>query len=284
MNNASPVDLGMEGHRSSWAWAPHLLSIELKKALHYRVTFWIDFVFGTTAEMAVAYFVWKAVFEVRGVETLSGFSFSGLIYYYLFASVSSRIARGSERGYLAQDIYDGGLTRYLLYPLSFFGFKYITHVTQQILGVFQLVVALIAVWTLLGTPPELQLNLGHVLAGIATCMLAGYLHFVLVSCLELVAFWQEVVWNLLTMLRFMVGLLGGGMIPLAFFPEWGQKVAALTPFPSIVAFPVKTFLGQITPTEWLASALQLVIWSVVFTLIAMAIWSKGSKRYTGVGI
>ena len=284
MNAAWPAQTGAEDFRRSWAWVPHLFLIEIKKALNYRATFWIDFVFGTTAEMAVAYFVWKAVFEVRGVETMQGFGFTSLIYYYLFASLSAKISRGHDRGYLSQDIYDGGLTRYLLYPLSFFGFKYVVHLTQQFLGIFQLLIAYLFLRLLLGNSPTGQLTVAHFLAGAGTCILAGYLHFVLVSCVELVAFWQDVVWNLLVMLRFIVGILGGAMIPLAFFPEWGRKIVALTPCPSIINFPVQTFLGQLTPAEWLANAVHLGVWSVIFTLLATCIWRRGSKRYTGVGI
>ena len=69
-----------------WTWAPHVLAIEIKKAVSYRVDFWIQFFVGTFAEIAIAYFLWKAVFQIRGVAIMEGYSFHGLVYYYLFAT------------------------------------------------------------------------------------------------------------------------------------------------------------------------------------------------------
>ncbi len=269
---------------ASWAWVPHVFAIELKKALSYRMAFWIQFLVGTATEIGVAYFLWKAIFSVRGEETLAGFTFSGILYYTLFASFALKIARGSEEGYLARDIYDGGLTRYLVYPLPLAAFKYVTHLTQQMLVSLQLLLAFLLLQLFLPLPSDHRVSVSTVIAGTLTCFLAGYLHFLLTCCLEMVAFWQDVIWNLLAMLRFAMGLLGGVMIPLAFFPEWGQRLVTLTPFPSIVTFPAKTFLGQVSLQEWGNHAGILVCWSVIFTFVAMWIWNRGTKQYSGVGI
>jgi ABC-2 type transport system permease protein len=268
----------------SLRWIPHVLSIELKKAINYRAAFWIQFLLGTATEIGVAYFLWAAIYEARGAAEIEGFNFNAIVYYYLFASFSQKIGRGSDHGYLAQDIYDGGLTRYLVYPIPFFGFKYITHISQQLLGIIQLTLAFTALRFLMGPAEGSQLTLQSYLAGAATCLIAGYLYFVLISCLELVAFWQDVIWNLVAMLRFTMALLGGAMIPLAFFPEWGRQVVQFTPFPTMIAFPARTFLGQVGWQEWIHNVGLLAAWSLIFTMLAAFIWSRGTRKYTGVGM
>jgi ABC-2 type transport system permease protein len=268
----------------SWSWAPHVLSIELKKAVSYRVDFWIQFVVGTATDIAVAYFLWKAMFLANHTEIMQGFTFQGIIFYYLFATFAARIARGSERGYISAEIYDGGLTRYLLYPLPFLGYKLITHFSQQILAIIQLVLAFAVLLWLMGAPSEQHLSTGSFLAGIGTCLLAGYLHFVVASCIELVAFWQDVVWNLMVMLRFTIMLVGGGAVPLSFFPDWGRKLAMATPFPLIINFPVNTFLGRLSGPEWLANVGALCLWAAFFTWLLSQVWKRGTKQYSGVGI
>jgi ABC-2 type transport system permease protein len=267
-----------------WHWAPYVLSMEFKKAISYRVDFWIQFVVGTATDIAVAYFLWKAMFLASHAQLMQGYSFHGIVFYYLFASFSSRIARGAERGYLAQEIYDGGLTRYLLYPLPFLGYKFIAHISQQILAIGQLIMAFTVLFFVLGLPDEQNLSLGSFVAGIGTCLMTGYLHFVIAGCLELVAFWQDVVWNLMVMLRFTMMLLGGGAVPLSFFPEWGRKLAQLTPFPLLINFPVQTFLGKLIWKEWLISGAQVIMWSLFFSWLLSRIWVRGTKHYTGVGI
>ncbi len=266
-------------------WVPHVFAIELKKVLHYRADFWIRFGLGTVTEVAVAYFLWLAIFEANGATTLRGFTFNGVVYYMLFASFAAKISRGSEHGTISTEIYDGTLTRYLVYPLPLMGFKYVTHVVQQINGTIQLLIALFGLWLILPMPTgEMTISAPNFLAGVFTCLLTGYLNFRIMTCLEMVAFWQDVVWNLIAMLRFTTSLLGGAMIPLVFFPEWGKKIVEFTPFPYLVTFPAKTFLGQITLNEWFMNAAILACWSLFFTILATWIWSRGAKQYSGVGI
>jgi len=268
----------------SMFWVRHVLILELKKIFSYRVVFWVQFFAGTGCELAVAYFVWKAVYEVTGRSEISGFTFHGLVLYSLFASFSAKISRGTDRGYISQEIYDGGLTRYLLYPLPFFPYKYVTHIAQQIMGTVQLLIATPLLLYVVGDFGGQNLTLGSFVAGVLTCFLVGYLHFLMTSALELVAFWQDVVWNILVMLRFCVGLLGGGMIPLAFFPSWAQRLIQFTPFPLLVSFPTRTFLGQVSLQEWTLSLGLLLGWSMIFTLLVNWIWLRGVKQYSGVGV
>lgn len=266
------------------AWAPHVLSLELKKAFSYRLDFWITFVVGTAIDIGVSYFLWKAVFLAQNAQVMAGYSFHAIVFYYLFASFTMRITRGNDRGYISQEIYDGGLTRYLLYPVSFLGYKFVTHFAQQLLGILQFLIAFAFLFGIMGLPADQNISASSILAGLGTCLLAGLLHFMLTTCLELVAFWQDVIWNLMVMLRFIVMLLGGGMIPLAFFPAWGQKLVALTPFPALIAFPVKTFLGQITLAEWFSNIGTIGLWAAVFATIASIVWTRGVRQYSGVGI
>lgn len=265
-------------------WVPHVLAIELKKVFSYRVNFWAQFLMGTGTELAVAYFVWKAVFSATKEMEIEGFTFHGLVFYSLFANFSSKITRGTDKGYISQDIYDGGLTRYLLYPLPFFPYKFVVHLTQQLLGVIQLLIALAFIWLLIGDTGGQHVTVGSFFAGLVTCVFTGYLHFVMMSCLELVAFWQDVVWNLMVMLRFCMSLLGGGMLPLVFFPEWGQKLVQFTPFPALISFPTRTFLGQIGLQEWFWNLGILAGWGLVMSLLLSWIWQRGTRRYSGVGI
>lgn len=265
-------------------WVPHVFAIELKKVFSYRVAFWVQFLMGPGIEIVVAYLVWKAVFTAAGVNEMEGFTFHGLVLYNLFASFAVKITRGSERGYIADEIYNGGLTRYLLYPLPFFPYKYVVHSGQQVISVAQLMIALAIFFLIIRDDIGQNMSASSVCAGVATCIMAGYLHFLIASCLELVAFWQDVIWNLMVMLRFSMNLIGGAMVPIVFFPEWGQKIVQYTPFPAIISFPTRTFLGQVTFHEWLHNVGILAVWSVVFTGLLVWIWKRGSKQYSGVGV
>jgi ABC-2 type transport system permease protein len=215
---------------------------------------------------------------------MNGFSFHGILFYYLFASFCARIVTDSSSGDISDEIYQGALTRYLLYPLSFFFYKYVSCFASQIIALVQMIVCLgVAIW-LWGLPSDQAISFSSILLGSIIALGAGYVYFSLGSCLEQVAFWQDTVWNLLAMLRFAGGLLGGLLIPLSFFPHWAVVITNLTPFPYIYAFPIRCFLGQVPADEWFRSASILLVWAGIASVLSRIIWSRGLKVYSGVGI
>ena len=110
-----------KGALASVGWAPHVMALELRKAFAYRAEFWIRFVVGSSTALVVAYFLWGAIFASSGQATLQGYSFHGILFYCVFAALGSRIVTGGDgQGAISQEIYDGTLTRSLIYRFRFF--------------------------------------------------------------------------------------------------------------------------------------------------------------------
>ena len=274
----------ISGFFESLAWAPHVLAIEIKKLVSYRVAFWVRYILGTLTEVLVAYFLWDAIFTQSGAQSLHGFSFHGIVFYYVFSALVGRMIQTAEQGGISDDIYQGGLTRYLLYPLSFLQYKYVGFFGQQLTGFLQLGVGFGIAAMIWGLPADQNITVGSFIMGMGTTLLAGCLMFLMNACLELIAFWQDTVWNLMAMLRFIGNLLGGVLFPLVFFPEWGQRFVQFTPFPLLFSFPVRCYLGQVDATEWVTKSIQLCGWIFMVSLLLSWIWKKGTRVYSGVGI
>ena len=98
------------------------------------------------------------------------------------------------------------------------------------------------------------------------------------------AAWTE--WAGLTALAasLAVSFLGGGMIPIALFPNVLKSVLEYLPFSSLVSFPVLTFLGSYSFNAWIVELAVCIFWAAIFSLAALLIWNKGSREYSGVGI
>jgi len=117
-----------------------VLSLESRKLMSYRVDFWLNVLVSFATQLAVAYFVWLAVFEHTRSETIGGFTFAGMVLYYILVILLGRIVRGQERDMaVSTDVYEGALTKYLLYPTDYFGFKYAAHLGDLVPGLVQLV-------------------------------------------------------------------------------------------------------------------------------------------------
>ncbi|MGZ3688408.1 MAG: ABC transporter permease, partial [Bdellovibrionota bacterium] len=266
------------------SWVFEVLSLELRKAFSYRADFWISFLGSVFTELGVAYFLWRAIYLARGVSVIGGYSFAAMMFYYLATALVSRIVRGTEFGYVADEIYSGTLTRYLVYPVSFFNYKFMGYVAQGIVGMLQLALSCAVFFAAAGIPAGTNFTPWGVVLSMLACLGASYLYFSMTCCLELVAFWAEGVWSLGVMLRFISSLLGGALLPLSIFPEAISSHLSWLPFPYMISFPVRCLMQGVSPLEWGSGILMIAGWSLVFTLLSRLIWQKGSYEYSGVGI
>lgn len=267
-----------------FAYLRHQYTMELRRLTAYRVDFWLKFLATLGANVAIAWYLWRAVFDTLAVSTMEGYSFKGLVLYYVLVPLVEAISRGYEPNETAQDIYQGGLTRYLVYPIPYFPAEYVRAAAGATIAALQLVIVLL-VWRALSPfPDEAPLTVLTVVTGVLAAFWMSILNFVLGVCLGQVAFWIDNAWNLAVMMMFIVRLLGGAMLPLAMFPERWQTALAWTPFPYLISFPIKAVMGQLSAHDWLFGFGISALWIVILSALAKLIWERGRRRYTGVGM
>jgi ABC-2 type transport system permease protein len=257
---------------------------EIKRILSYRIDFWLQFVAGVLIQIGLAFFLWQALFERRGGVEIGGYGFRGLMFYYLMVPLVDRAIRGPEMSFIAPEIYEGTLSKYLIYPVPFFLYKFVTHFAQSFAFLFQFLLTLTVSLLIFGNPPEFRIGVGSMMMGIGAMASATVLYFSLSSIFECFAFWADNVWSLLVMLRLVIFFLGGGMVPLSMFPEGMVHILDYTPFPYLTSFPIRCLVGEIAMGEFLAGILKIVVWSALFAVIVRRFWRRGLLVYTGVGI
>ena len=92
-----------------------VLSLESRTQMSYRANFWINAVANFFADFGVTYFLWLAIFAESGKERIAGYTFDQMVVYTLAVILVGRLVRGREfEGSISQDIYEGGLNRYLV--------------------------------------------------------------------------------------------------------------------------------------------------------------------------
>lgn len=270
----------MHSLRSGW----QVFTAEIRKIFAYRMDFWMQYLFSIFAHIGVAYYLWKALFTAQDTTTMQGFTFSGIMFYYLLVPVVGRIIFGGEMGTVSREIYEGSLTKYLIYPVSFFRYKMIQHLAYSCVYTLQMSVAILLFIWLFGVPSDVALQLHYVPFVVISLFFGALLSFVIATTIELIAFWADNVWTLLVMVRFAVGLLGGGMIPRAFFPEAVARALEYSPFPYLTAYPVELIMGKVALDGWFMAMGIALFWIGFFSLTARIVWNRGKYAYTGVGI
>lgn len=262
-----------------------VVSMEMRKVFAYRSDFWLSFIVSTLAQFVVAWFLWKSIFLYKGMQQLGDFDFNSLMFYYLLVPIIGRTVFGGNMGDIASEIYQGTLNRYLIYPLSFFVFKLLTHCANAAILLAQ--VLLVILGTVLFFPSltsGYHLSLVSMLQGCITTLLATILYFIFSSSIQLIAFWADNVWSLSAILRFITGLLGGSLIPLSLFPASLQPVLMILPFASFIHLPMQCFLGKLSAGEWVHGMCVLCGWIGVTAIAYAVLWHRGNRVYTGVGI
>lgn len=264
-------------------WLVQVFSLELRKVLSYRVDFWVKFLGNLLTEVGVAYFLWRSVYSFTGAESIGGYRFSEMMFYYVMVPLVARAVSGPEMSFISREIYEGTLNRYLVYPISFFGYKYAAHLASAVIFLLQLVAVTGAAALVFEIGAE-RAGLWPMLSGMGAILAATLLYFAIASAFELVAFWADNTWSLLVMLKFVIGILGGGLLPLSLFPGWARALLEGLPFQYLYSFPIRCFMGEVSPASWLYGMGLIVVWAGVFAGIDRVIWRRGSLRYTGVGI
>lgn len=267
-----------------FGWPGHLFSLEIRKVLSYRIDFWINFLGTVLTDMTIAYFLWKAIFETRHATEIGGYSFKAMILYYVLVALIRRAVMAFDQGILSFEIYDGSLNRYLVYPVSLFSYKYISWITNAFVTYVQLLISLGIFIAAVGLPSDRHVTFESVLMGTIALWAGSSVYYFFSILFEMAAFWAENVWSLLVMLRFTMALLGGGLIPIALFPEWSKGMMRALPFQHMVSLPVRSFMGEVSWGEMLSSLGILSIWGIVLCVLLNLVWQRGTRKYSGVGI
>jgi ABC-2 type transport system permease protein len=77
--------------------------------------------------------------------------------------------------------------------------------------------------------------------------------------------------------------LGGQFAPLSVLPAWMQTLAAWTPFPWTLAYPVEVVLGRRTGSDLLVGYGAQLVWVAVAVVVLRFLWARATRRYTAVG-
>lgn len=264
-------------------WFVEVVSLELRRIVSSRVEFWVRIVLQVATQAVIAYFLWSEVMAASGRDTIGGYTLYGLVTYYIIAALIFNFIN-PDFDLIAREIYDGGLTRFIVYPVSLFTFKFASVVARSILCSLQVA----CVWLLIRSffPGAMtgQLPLSTLGLGLLASTQAAVGFFIIICTIELGAFWVESVWNARLMVQFSLNLLGGFMIPISAFPDQLRNILEYTPFPWLISLPIRTLLGQANALEVARGGVTLAIWSLLFITLSRLLWKRGRMLYSGVGL
>lgn len=238
-----------------------ILSLEIRKILSYRVDFWLNFFGVILVEFGLAYFLWKAIFEYRGVRSIEGYTFQAMMLYYILVPTISHIIQAQVMHFISTEIYEGSLTRYLIYPISFLSYKLIAHYAFSLIAVVQFCCVL-GLYSLM----DLFVLLPFVVNGL-------FLHYLIGVLFVLPVFWTHSQRGLgfvfFTISRFMER-------PDRIFTGMTRLVlTTVLPLSLIASFPARIFFDGLN----FQIAAHMGVVTLAFMLLVAAVWQLGLRVY-----
>jgi ABC-2 type transport system permease protein len=251
--------------------------------LVYRVNFFLEILSGILSSLIVV-FLWIAIYRSAAREVIGGYSIGEMVTYLLGAGlINSFILTTAENPETSQSIQDGSLSTLLLQPISPYAIWFVRDLGSKafffILGLSGYAVVFFFFRQYL----VLSVSLGHLLFFLLSMVLAALLQFFLFEALSLLAFWVENTYGIRFIVRVIMEVVGGAIIPLSFFPQILQKLFLLLPFSYLIYLPMRIYLGKIPLDELPLEFLKESVWIVGLALLNMMIWKKGIRQYVAMG-
>jgi ABC-2 type transport system permease protein len=262
---------------------PHVVAYEWRKASAFRMGLVSRELLRGLGRPVVALFVYFAMFESSGARELGGYTFHQLIAYLVWTSVIFKCLTDEKSLDVAEQIFDGYITKYLVMPVGFFTLvlgRFVQLTGLQLIASFVFWCAGAVLVPAYWPHPVGALALGQALVLVllgAYCYLL--VHFIL-SCL---AFWLDVVWSLLNMFRFVASFASGLLVPIALMPgSVNEALSYLFPYWTVFA-PAELLLGRMSGDHVQHGLLVLGAWVVALQALAAITWRRGIARFAGAG-
>jgi len=111
---------------------------------------------------------------------------------------------------------------------------------------------------------------------IGSFFLMGAINFMIGTC----AIPLKSILALIRAKYWLIELLSGLLIPIAFFPDKLQKIMAWLPFEHIANTPLQIYLGKLDRAHALRALATQWVWVLVLMFLAHLWWDRASKKIT----
>jgi ABC-2 type transport system permease protein len=256
-----------------------IFSIYFQDGLAYRASglIWIMTDVTTAVTMPL---VWVAASKGGDIR---GFGTSDFVLYYLCMLLLSSFVTSHIMWELAMEIKEGQFSTALLRPISFYQVSFFRNLSWRIIRLF-LFAPFFAVLLFLyrSYMGEATLYLGWEFW--AALLLGHLVSFTFVMMMSMLALYTQEVMSIFELYYIPMIFLSGQLFPVALLPEWARGLAKLFPFYYTTGAPTEILIGRVTGQALYVTLGAQALWVVVSYFAAQALWRKGLRHYTGVGM
>ena len=257
-----------------------LLKIGFKTAIQYRMHFFVGLL-TSPISLLIYWFLWKSIFSYSGQSVINSFTLTKMINYFSLNIIIGIITWTFVDEWIAEDVRYGEVIAPLLRPVNFFKWYFFGEKGDIS---FRIVIEAIPIFIISVIFFKLKVySTASSIYFLISLVFAIIIAFLFSYILGLSAFWLKKISGLRRMRRAVLSFLGGGLIPLTFFPLIIQKISWFLPFQYIRYVPISIYLENITGIYVFYTIFAQIIWIIILYFIAFLIYKKAIRKFTGEG-
>ena len=253
---------------------PTFTTTAFQSRLIYRNQVWAS-AFGKLISSFAYIAIWTAAFA--GAASVDGVTLPEMVTYVLMAG--SMLYWNVDRllKQVGEDVRTGDVTTYLIKPVYYPLYMLATHLGHYLFE--QLVITLpvaIIIALVLGLVPPASVFHGTMFFVFWT--LSWLTLFTLATLCGLLAFWLMTVFALEWLLKGIMALVSGAIVPLWFMPPALAAICGYLPFAWVSYYPSAVYLGKLdVAATWTHLGIGLA-WLTVLGGFASWLWAKARNR------
>lgn len=231
--------------------------------------------------LLLVYFLWSAIFVGQG--EVFGYSQKQILTYILLSNIVASFVFATKTLEIGGQINSGDLTNFLLRPISYFKYWWARDFSDKVLNIFFSIVEVALLIFLFKPGVFLQTNLNLLFFFALSIILGIVLYFHLSFLLGFIGFWSPEVWAPRFIFFILTEFFVGGLFPLDILPKPLFLALQALPFPYLLYFPLKIYLGQLNIWQIAGGFAVSMVWLFTIYQTVQLVWQKGLRVYTAEG-
>ncbi|OGH17022.1 MAG: hypothetical protein A3C30_02100 [Candidatus Levybacteria bacterium RIFCSPHIGHO2_02_FULL_40_18] len=227
------------------------------------------------------YFLWSALLLPGG--NILGYTREFMLTYILGTSIINSLVISNRSYEVGEEINNGNLSNFLLRPINYFLYQFSRDLGDKAMNIVFSFVELTILFIILAPPIFIQTDSSLLALTFFSCLLALTMYFFLNFLLGLIGFWSPDVWAPRFVFITVLTFFSGGLFPLDILPKPIFSILEFFPFPYLLFFPLKIYLGQLVMAEIIKGIMISSTWIFVLWFIVKFAWARGLRLYTAYG-
>jgi ABC-2 type transport system permease protein len=174
-------------------------------------------------------------------------------------------------------VYSGSIATDLLKPVPFFTYWLAQDLGRSLMNFFSRGLMLMLFFSLF-FPVSLPQSLPHLLVIMLSLGLSWLVTFAYRFLVNLSAFWTPDARGVGRIFFILPQFLSGFFMPLRLLPDWFQKAANFTPFPSLINTPMEVYNGILKGTDLLQALFIQLLWFIALAALAQLVMRRGIRK------